>query len=506
VPGQSIRQEGIAQGLTLAAALAYTALLAWASLYPVAPDSALAATATRRTINNLLHVPAYAVLAVAWIVVLRVRAGPAAFTGAVAAFGFGVLMELAQALVPGRSASAGDSALNGLGVLLGWGAAQMFATARARGSLRILRRRNWLCRVAAAAVALGCVGAMGLFAMYRWPALNVPMFYFIVRPAFVWFVALAPLLLAGFFGVRYRWFLIGFALWMVALWATEEVGQAWNLRPAANHPCSIALAQGEVVRMPLRVVTWNMLGARRGADEVLEELARVRPDLAFLQEFPAGWRIEEPLEENGFFRGCYLSEVRGNALLSRWPVERVAAGPLHGRRGGAWAVRLASDVQVVCLNVHLTPIRLRTQLVRRWTVAGLRKMIEKKARDLADLRVALDRFEGRPVILAGDFNAPPHYPGLARATRGLVDCFAAGGRGWGRTAPAKLPVVRVDMVFVPWGAKVRSAHAVPSNYSDHYMTLTEVDVPVRRTGPALVEGAVARGGRGSGTVTTGDGV
>jgi len=50
--------------------VAYSAALAWASLMPVAQGSPLAATAARRAVNNLLHVPAYAVLATLWVVCL----------------------------------------------------------------------------------------------------------------------------------------------------------------------------------------------------------------------------------------------------------------------------------------------------------------------------------------------------------------------------------------------------------------------------------------------------
>jgi endonuclease/exonuclease/phosphatase (EEP) superfamily protein YafD len=354
-------------------------------------------------------------------------------------------------------------------------------------------------------LGLGVAGALGLFGMYRWPTRDVFVFYFIVRPAFVWFLALLPLVLIGLLGMRYEWFLAGFALWTAALWSTEEVGQAWNLRSPAGPSARTVVARADVMRVPMRVVTWNMLGARRGVDEVLTELERARPDLAFLQEFALRWKIREPLQSNEFFRDYHLSEVEGNAILSRWPVEKVPLPPLQGRRGGAWAVRLASDVQVFCVNVHLRPIRLRTQLVRNFTLDGLQQGVDDKARDLADLRAALAGFGNRAVIAAGDLNAPPHYPGLAHATWGLVDCFSVAGRGWGRTAPAKLPVVRVDMVFVPRGADVLFARAVPSRYSDHYMTLTEVNLPVPRTRKALVQEAFSCGARGSWTVTTGDG-
>lgn len=127
MPAESGSRTTMGQGLLLLAAVAYTGLLAGASLYPVGPDSTLAATATRRAINNLLHVPAYSMLAIFWMAALRGRGMAGTWIGAGAAFGFGVLMELAQNLVPGRSASAEDLVLNALGVLLGWAAVRLLA-------------------------------------------------------------------------------------------------------------------------------------------------------------------------------------------------------------------------------------------------------------------------------------------------------------------------------------------------------------------------------------------
>ena len=88
---------------------------------PVSQASALAATAARRTFNNMLHMPAYGLLA--WLCVAQLRAGPHrrpslrfAAAGCIAALGFGTLMELAQRFVPGRKGTLGDFLLNGAGV------------------------------------------------------------------------------------------------------------------------------------------------------------------------------------------------------------------------------------------------------------------------------------------------------------------------------------------------------------------------------------------------------
>jgi VanZ family protein len=75
----------------------------------------------RRMINNLLHVPAYGVLALLWIAVAWAYSRQrhslrGLLIGTGCAAGFGVLTEAAQRWVPGRVASAGDLLLNCAGV------------------------------------------------------------------------------------------------------------------------------------------------------------------------------------------------------------------------------------------------------------------------------------------------------------------------------------------------------------------------------------------------------
>ncbi len=111
-------------------------LVAFGSLSPVSRHSALAATAFRRTLNNLVHVPAYGLLTLAWTwnlwAVAGLRPTWAAPLGAGAAFVFGVAMELGQLSVPNRTASVSDALLNATGAVLALGALVLLAVWRAR--------------------------------------------------------------------------------------------------------------------------------------------------------------------------------------------------------------------------------------------------------------------------------------------------------------------------------------------------------------------------------------
>jgi len=101
----------------------YAALLAFGSLWPAGMPSVADPLAWMRpTWQNVLHVPAYAglvvLLAAAWPLDARRRAAGLAARAA-ACVVFGTAMELAQAVIPGRTGSLTDALLNVVGVALG---------------------------------------------------------------------------------------------------------------------------------------------------------------------------------------------------------------------------------------------------------------------------------------------------------------------------------------------------------------------------------------------------
>jgi VanZ family protein len=131
--GNKIRRRRL---LALAMTIAYMALLALLSLYPIHPELGERQPAIQ--IINLLHVPAYAVLCAIWIAYLRLRWRrisdwrvliPAFVITAV----FGAAVELAQNWAPGRIPSPIHMALNLGGALCTVVAILIFPTAEEIG-------------------------------------------------------------------------------------------------------------------------------------------------------------------------------------------------------------------------------------------------------------------------------------------------------------------------------------------------------------------------------------
>ncbi len=104
--------------------LAYMALLCILSLVPVAESAGhpwYDLRALPPNIQNLCHLPAYGLLALIWIVTFRSYGSARLQTvmcGALIAALYGVLLELAQAIVPGRYPSISDCVLNVSGILI----------------------------------------------------------------------------------------------------------------------------------------------------------------------------------------------------------------------------------------------------------------------------------------------------------------------------------------------------------------------------------------------------
>jgi len=296
----------------------------------------------------------------------------------------------------------------------------------------------------------------------------------------------------GLVALRLRWFFLGCLLWLLTFVSTEEVLQFLKRDPTlaradfSSHRLDFYDVPVQdwpltpTVEVPLRIVAWNVGWGKFGTEEAAEQLARLQPDLVFLAEFRASAPMCRAIK-----RSEYLKEYHfvgdSEALLSRFPVTRPHTPPPEGLLGGVWQVEIAPGLPITCISVHMLSLNLRTQLLRGWTYEGLREDVEKTRRQLNLLRQALDVYgdEGT-VLLGGDFNVPTNYPELRQATSNYTDAFLANGFGWGRTVPVKFPAVRMDMIFVPRNATVHYAGAVPTRHSDHFMTLTEVVVPVDR--------------------------
>jgi len=223
-----------------------------------------------------------------------------------------------------------------------------------------------------------------------------------------------------------------------------------------------------------RVMTYNVHGCV-GADGKLDVgriaavIGQARPDIVALQELDVGRARSGGIDQAhaiatrlgmSFHFNSALSveeERYGDAILTALPPRLVKSGPLPTPprlrrlepRGALW-VRIETGggpLQVINTHLGLLPQEQKTQ------VACLLGQEWLGAVDCRD-----------PTILLGDFNATRRYAAYRALTRRLRDVQRTvdGGKRPGRvvrTFPSRLPVLRIDHVFVSPGVEVAGVFA-----------------------------------------------
>ncbi len=223
-----------------------------------------------------------------------------------------------------------------------------------------------------------------------------------------------------------------------------------------------------------RIMTYNVHSCR-GVDGKLDVgriagvIAQSRPDIVALQEVDVrrprtghvdqAHAIAERLGMHFHFNAALsVAEERyGDAILTALPMTLVKSGPLpnlrkmevRGRkieledRGALWAEIAVDDRPVQVINTHLGLVPL-----------------EQKAQ--SELLCGPDWLGAarKPLILIGDFNATPRYACYKRFAAKLRDARkSAPGRPGAPTFPSRLPMLRIDHVFVSAGIEVDGVHA-----------------------------------------------
>ena len=247
----------------------------------------------------------------------------------------------------------------------------------------------------------------------------------------------------------------------------------------------------------VRLMTYNVHGCvgvdkRLDVGRIAAVIAQNRPDIVALQELDIGrarsGRVDQAHEIAGrlgmrvHFNCAFRVEEEqyGDAILTTLPHRLVRSGPLPTlprarleRRGALWvAVDVLPGLELQVLNTHLGLVPL-----------------EQKAQAAALLGVDWTGHNGwrAPAVLLGDFNATSRYSAYRMLTAKLRDVQRgpAGerlGRRPARTFPSRLPVLRIDHMFVTPDVEVRTVGAAIGALarvaSDHLPLVAELAIPV----------------------------
>jgi endonuclease/exonuclease/phosphatase family metal-dependent hydrolase len=241
----------------------------------------------------------------------------------------------------------------------------------------------------------------------------------------------------------------------------------------------------------LRIVSYNVhrclgvdgsISPRRIADVI----APCEPDIVALQELDVGrartggidqaHAIAEALGMQMHFHPALrvMEEQYGDAILTARPSRIVKAGPLPGLagwlhmepRGALWAAVHVQGAELQIINTHLG-LRGPERLVQIHALLGPEWLGQAANRG--------------PVIIAGDMNAVPRSRVYQRLAARLCDAQRAPPvRRPQQTFPARLPMLRIDHVFVSPSIEVLRASTLRGPIarfaSDHLPLMVEFQI------------------------------
>ncbi|HEX2135737.1 MAG TPA: endonuclease/exonuclease/phosphatase family protein [Microvirga sp.] len=248
-----------------------------------------------------------------------------------------------------------------------------------------------------------------------------------------------------------------------------------------------------------RILTYNVrrcLGIDGGLSpaRIAEVIAASSPDIVALQELDVGRARSGGIDQaqaiahelgmrhihfNAALR--VLEEEYGDAILTARPSKLVKAGPLPGclrrpslePRGALWASVQVGGSEVQVINTHLG-LRRPERLAQVDALLSAEWLGNPTCRD--------------PAILLGDFNALPGSRAYGRLAARLRDAQGVFHRRPRPTFPSRLPVFRIDHVFVSRSIEVVRAEVVRTPLarvaSDHLPLLVEFRIaPARERHP-----------------------
>ena len=180
-----------------------------------------------------------------------------------------------------------------------------------------------------------------------------------------------------------------------------------------------------------------MRRARTGGIDQAEVIAR---ELGMAHHFHPAYRVMEEEYGDAILTARPAHFIRGAALPGIGPLQRLEP------RGALWVSINVGGVDVQVFNTHLG-LRGYERLAQVEALFGREWIGSPTCRE--------------PVVLTGDFNAVPRSRVYGRITARLRDAQRLGpARRPNATFPSRLPILRLDHVFLSRGLEVTRAETL----------------------------------------------
>lgn len=230
-------------------------------------------------------------------------------------------------------------------------------------------------------------------------------------------------------------------------------------------------------RPVVRVATWNVYGWTEERDLVQERIMSWDCDIVCLQEAARSiFRDLLPGYESASAADLRIY-VRGRILSRDSPRDPIT----HKRRMMVCEVETEDGARITVATVHIPRAEERGGVPREAEplIDYIRGGVDLRGRMFAQLLGMLP--DSGPVIVAGDMNTPPASQYYRQTAARLTDSFAAVGRGFGHTFVwrRKLPMLRIDYVWVGGGIEPLRIDLKDPHPSDHRPVVTDLAPPLQ---------------------------
>jgi vancomycin resistance protein VanJ len=283
---------------------------------------------------------------------------------------------------------------------------------------------------------------------------------------------------------------------LAALGLSLLLGRGWRVAAAAGAVLTASVVMGLEVHAGdsghnrLRVMTYNVKAFHAeerpgGYAQLAWEIALHDPDVLFMQDAEIAEGPHQVVKAaRALVAGRHVFASGQYVIASRLPLKDCRAGnisyPGHRREYLRCTVGVAG-VEVDIATVHFVSPREGLNATRHERLEGIEEWRENFTDRMHQARSLAFALAGnpRPLILAGDLNAPESSPVLGTLKAiGLRDAFSAAGIGYGYTHGHSLrpgfSFLRIDHVLVSAGIGVADCFVGGSEASEHRPVIADL--------------------------------
>ncbi|MFT4177321.1 MAG: endonuclease/exonuclease/phosphatase family protein [Luteolibacter sp.] len=295
---------------------------------------------------------------------------------------------------------------------------------------------------------------------------------FLVMPIWVWGGIGLFISCFAFCFLRAPLSMVVSLVWIITLLiGADEAIPLAHLTYDAPKPGVAALYQRQPV---IRVVTLNCYnGLLRSAAKSIELW---QPDIVLLQEVQP-YQVQEIANELYGGGGDYRA-YHQNGIITRWKIQREVRNPIL--RNQQATVLLPNGRKIEVVSLHLASAATDLRLWERKAWLKHRDNRVKRRQELTATLQILEQtsdFPNTPVLLGGDFNAPPSDQVHNLLRRDFVNAYASVGTGLGNTYHRRFPILRIDHLYSTRHLTPVRCRAVTTRQSDHRLVVADYRMP-----------------------------